>query len=108
MSAPFVAQLRTGGKALRLGAPGEPVITLRVQIADTWDTIRVDAPDSMPVSVVKQQVLATLMPDTPHSEEFVTKLNGWEVLDESVPLTEAGVVNGSTLLLHFRRRRPVR
>ena len=31
-----------------------------------------------------------------------------EVLDENVSLSEAGAVNGSTFLLHYRHRRPVR
>ena len=57
---------------------------------------------------VKEQALAALMPDASHPGEFITKLNGAEVLDENVSLADAGVLNGSTLLVHHRRRQPVR
>ena len=108
MTTPFVAQLRVRPDALRLGMDGEPVITLRVQVAETWDTIRIDAPPDTPVSVIKQHALDALLPDAPHTNEFMTKLNGFEVLDENVSVGEAGAKNGSTFLLHYRRRRPVR
>ena len=41
-------------------------------------------------------------------QDFVVKLRGWEVLDESASLADAGVVDGSILLLTYRRRRAVR
>ena len=108
MTTPFVAQLRVRPDALRLGTDAEPVITMRVQVAEIWDTIRIDAPSDTPVSVIKERALKALVPDAPHPEEFMTKLNGWEVLDENVSVAEAGAVSGSTFLLHYRRRRPVR
>jgi hypothetical protein len=108
MTPPFVAQLRVRPDTLRLGTGTGPVITLRVQVAEIWDTIRIDATADTAVSVVKQRALEALVPDAPQAEEFVTKLNAWEVLDENVSLAEAGAVNGSTFLLHYRRRRPVR
>ena len=40
--------------------------------------------------------------------DFVVKLRGWEILDEGASLADAGVIDGSILLLTFRRRRPVR
>ena len=40
--------------------------------------------------------------------DFVVKLRGWEILDEAASLADAGVIDGSILLLTFRRRRPVR
>jgi hypothetical protein len=108
VSTPFVAQLRVRPDAIRLGTDGEPVITLRVQVADIWDTIRIDAPSDTSVSVIKQRALEALVPDSPRPEEYVTKLNGWEVLDENASLSSAGAVSGSTFLLHSRRRHPVR
>ena len=57
---------------------------------------------------VKLRALEALYPEAQMHQDFVVKLNGWEVLDESVSLTDAGVINGSTLLLTFRRRRAVR
>jgi hypothetical protein len=104
---PFVAQLRARPEAIRLGTPGDPVITVRVQVPETWDTVRIDAPPDTPVLLLKQRALETLVPGA-EQIEWVTKLRGFEVLDETASLSAAGVVNGSTLLVTFRRRRPVR
>jgi hypothetical protein len=41
-------------------------------------------------------------------EDFVFKLRGWEILDEVVSHADAGVIDGSILLLTHRRRRAVR
>jgi hypothetical protein len=41
-------------------------------------------------------------------EDYVLKLNGWEVLDESASLAATGAVDGSIFLVTGRRRRPVR
>ena len=105
---PFVAQLRSRPGVIRLGTSDEPVITLRVQSAETWDTVRVEAPAGMPVVEVKRAALDVLVPDEPYYRNFMLKLNGFEVLNEEATLTEAGAKNGSTLLVHLRRRRPVR
>jgi hypothetical protein len=59
------------------------------------------------VIALKQSALETLVPNAEQAE-FVTKLRGFEVLDESASLSAAGVANGSTLLVTYRRRRPVR
>ena len=107
MSAPFVAQLRARPETIRLGTAGAPVITIRVQVPEVWDTVRVDAPPDMPVLTVKERALETLMPGSDVAL-FVTKLRGFEVLDETASLSAAGVANGSTLLVTSRRRRPVR
>lgn len=107
-AAPFVTQLRSRPGVIRLGTGDEPVITLRVQSAETWDTVRVEAPASMPVIEVKRAALEVLVPDEPYHQDFMIKLNGFEVLNEDATLTEAGAKNGSTLLVHLRRRRPVR
>lgn len=104
---PFVAQLRARPEVIRLGTTGEPVITVRVQVPEVWDTVRIDAPPSTPVLVLKQRALETLMIGAEQAD-YVTKLRGFEVLDESASLASAGVVTGSTLLVTSRRRRPVR
>jgi len=106
-SIPFVAQLRSRPETIRLGTAGEPVITVRVQVPEVWDTVRIDAPTTTPVIVLKQRALETLMP-TAEQAEYVTKFRGFEVLDETTALSAAGVENGSTLLVTSRRRRPVR
>ena len=104
---PFVAQLRARPEVIRLGTAGDPVITVRVQVPEVWDTVRIDAPPLTPVLTLKQRALETLMPGA-EPVEWVTKFRGFEVLDETVSLSGAGVENGSTLLVTSRRRRPVR
>ena len=106
-SAPFVTQLRARPETIRLGTEGDPVISVRVQVPETWDTVRIDVPPLTPVLTVKRRALETLAPGA-DAIEWVTKLRGFEVLDETVSLSAAGVINGSTLLVTNRRRRPVR
>jgi hypothetical protein len=104
---PFVAQLRARPEAIRLGTAGDPVITVRVQVPEVWDTVRIDAPLDTPVLVLKQRALEVLVAGS-EPADWVTKLRGFEVLDETATLSAAGVLNGSTLLVTSRRRRPVR
>ena len=104
---PFVTQLRARPEAIRLGTAGDPIITVRVQVPEVWDTVRIDAPPDTPVNALKLRALDTLVPNA-DAAEWVTKLRGFEVLDESASLSAAGAVNGSTLLVTSRRRRPVR
>jgi hypothetical protein len=109
MSVPFTAQLRSRPEVIRLGTGSEPVITIRVQVPEVWDTVRIDAPADTPVSVVKERALQAMMPDEEGSVAgYVMKLAGWEVLDERVSLADAGAKHGSIFLLTNRRRRPVR
>ena len=108
MTQPFTAQLRSRPEVLRLGTGNEPVITVRVQVPEVWDTLRVEAPADTPVVLLKARALETLMPDVPHHEGFVTKLGGWEVLDEGASLSAVGAKNGSIFLITSRRRHPVR
>ena len=83
-------------------------MSLRVQMAERWDTVRVDAPAGGPVLDVKLRALEALEPDAEPHEQYVLKLNGFEILDENASLADAGAVDGSTFLLTSRRRRPVR
>ena len=106
-STPFVAQLRARPEVIRLGTTGEPVITVRVQVPEVWDTVRIDAPPNTPVLVLKERALEVLMPGA-EQVAYITKFRGFEVLDETATLSAAGVENGSTLLVTSRRRRPVR
>jgi hypothetical protein len=104
--APFVASLRARPDTIRVADGGEWMV--RVQSLEMWDTVRLETSPSATVREVKEHALAALLPDGGHPGEFVTKLNGIEVLDEEVSLADAGVLNGSTLLLTYRRRQPVR
>ena len=108
MTPPFVSQLRTGPEVLVIGSGGGPRLHLRVQLADVWDTVRVEAPASEPLISVKLRVLEELGVEPVDQVAYVTKLGGFEMLDENLSLQEIGVTDGSTLLLAVRRRRPVR
>lgn len=108
MSAPFVTQLRARPGTIRLGMRDQPTITLRVEMPEVWDTVRIQAPPTDTVETVKQRALAALFPQAQYHEDFVVKLHGWEILNEHESLAAAGVVDGGILLLTFRRRRPLR
>jgi len=73
-----------------------------------WDAVRIEALPSASVLEIKRCALAELVPDESDAHDYVVKLRGHEVLDESVSLEAAGARNGSTLLITSRRRRPVR
>jgi hypothetical protein len=105
---PFAATLRSRPEALRVGAAGEATITVRVQMPEVWDAVRIEAPPTEPVLSVKRCALEALYPEADFPDEFVLKLNGFEVLDESATVAETGAVDGSIYLLTHRRRRPVR
>ena len=105
---PFVAQLRSRPGAIRLGAPDEPVLSLRVQMPEVWDMVRFELPPTTPVREVKARALALLQPGAAPLESYVCKLAGFEVLDEELSVAAAGVRDGSTLLLTSRHRQPVR
>jgi hypothetical protein len=107
MSAPFVTQLRTSPAPIKLAEPGPGTITVRVEASDIWETVRVIARPEAPVAELKKRVVARLFPNHQYVDDFVLKLHGWEVLDERSSLAESGVVDGSILLLAYRRRRAV-
>jgi hypothetical protein len=92
---------------VRLGADGQPRITVRVQLLEAWDVVRVETPPSERVGTLKAAALAALQPNGDPPDVFVLKLNGFEVLDENVSVADTGARNGSTFLVTYRRRRPV-
>jgi hypothetical protein len=109
MTEPFVAQLRTRGDVIELASPSGPAITVRVEMPEVWDTVRLHASPDEPVLTIKRRALEALYPGSElHDEEYVVKLQGWEVLDESASLAATGAVDGSIFLVTGRRRRPVR
>jgi len=105
--APFTTQLRASRAPLRLGT-GADTISFRVEAADLWDAVVVIAAPSTPISEVKRAAIEALLPNAELGEDFVLKLRGWEMLDQHEPIRDAGVMDGSILLLARRRRRPVR
>ena len=106
---PFVTTLRSRKGTIRLAPEGENAITVRVEMPEVWDVVRVHAsPDERAVTV-KRRALEVLMPGAElRDEDFVLKLNGWEVLDETASLAATGAVDGSIFLVTNRKRRPVR
>jgi hypothetical protein len=108
MTSPFVTTLRNNGEVISLADGSEPVLHLRVQIAELWDSVRVDALPSEPVISVKRAALEALYPDGADSDAYVVRLHGFEVLDEAVSLSGVGARDGSIFLLVNRRRQPVR
>ena len=108
MSQPFVAQLRARGDTIDLvRTPGAPRITVRVEMPEVWDTVKIDVSPSEIVSVVVSAALEQLDPAA-HARDLVLKLRGFEVLNEQQSLAEVGARDGSCFLLTSRRRRPVR
>lgn len=107
MSSRFVNSLRTRGEAFKLGSATSDPMKVRAQVLEAWDTIVVDADPSASVRSLKQLALRELYPVDRPEEEFVVKLNGFELLDEDAPLSASGARNGSTFLITDRRRRPV-
>ena len=107
-STPFVATVRSRPGVIRLGDPASPTITIRVQMPEVWDTVRLEVPPDEPVLSVKVRALEALFPEGDFHEDFVLKLRGFEVLEENSSAADAGAVDGSIFLLTHRRRRPVR
>ena len=108
MSATFANQMRARAETIDLGGEGERMV-FRMQLIDMWDVVRVSAGADLPVIEAKRACLEAL--GNVHSrnvDDYVMKLNGFEVLDENESLAVAGAVNGSTFLLHPRRKAPVR
>lgn len=104
----FVNSLRAGRETIDLSRAGEPSITVRVEMAEVWDTVRVAASPNEPVVSIKRAALDAMCPEAPMPEGFVMKLRGWEILDEGASLTDAEATDGSIFLLTYRRRRAVR
>ena len=105
---PFTAQLRAQPGIIVVGAADAPERwTVRVQVSNAWDAVRISAPPTEPVLTLKLRALEALWSDTPYHDDFVVKLRGAEV-DERASLADVGAADGSILLLMLRRRRPVR
>ena len=109
MKAPFVTTLRSRKTTIDLApADAADAITIRVEMPEVWDVVGVVALPTDSVLEVKKRAIEALYSDAGLLEDFVLKLRGWVILDETASLADAGVVNGSILLLTHRRRRPVR
>ena len=112
MTAPFVVQLRSRPGVSVLAQRGDDTegetLRLRVEMPEVWDVARIDASPGEPVLAVKVHALAALYPKARSHEDFVIKLGGIEIFDESASVADSGARDGSIFLLTHRRRRPVR
>ncbi len=106
---PFVTALRTArGVVVRVGADGGERVTVRVQFEALWDAVAFDVRADETVETLVRAALARFgQGDVPMSE-FVTKLNGWEVKSLAETIAGSGARDGSTFLVAYRFRRPVR
>ncbi len=104
---PFVTALRSRPGIVRVGE-GAQRMTVRVQLEERWETLAFDAASEAPVLALKHAALARFGQAEVPVEDFVLKLRGVEILDEQESLIAATARDGSTFLLAFRRRRPVR
>ena len=108
MSVPFVNELRTSDDVVTLGNGDADTLHLRVQLAELWEALRVDASASTSVEAVKKAALDRFFPDGEPVADFVVKLRGFEILEETETLAASGFRDGSTLLVSRRRRMPVK
>ncbi len=106
-SRPFVSQVRVRPGTIRVGSPGAEPFFVRVEIPEAWDALLFETSPDTPVSQLKLQALSRLLAAS-NSDDYVVKLRGILVPDESVSLSQAGALDGSIFLVTSARRRPVR
>ena len=104
---PFVTQLRSRHGIVKLG-DGATRITVRIELAEQWDTVAFDVAADTPVLALKRAALAEFGLGSVNSDEFVLKLRGIEVVNEGESVASGSARNGSSYLLAYRHRRPVR
>lgn len=107
MSSAFVGQLRATRAPIVMES-GAGTITVRAEASDIWETARVTTKPATRVSDFARAVVKAVYGETAHEGEFVLKHRGWELLDPLATLADAGIVDGSIVLVAYRRRRPVR
>jgi hypothetical protein len=107
VSAPFVTELRARRETVHVGTKDGRAFTLRVEVPELWDVVRVSAAPDATVEELKAASLRALNPRA-NPDAYVIKLRGFEVLDERTSVEDAGAIDGSIFLLTHRRRRPVR
>ena len=107
-SLPFVTSLRSRHGIVRVPGAGASRITVRVEMPERWETIAFDVPTEAPVHVLMLEALAQFGLQNALPGDFVLKLRGFDVLAEQESIAASGARDGSTYLITYRRRRPVR
>jgi hypothetical protein len=83
-------------------------MTVRVTVADAWETFALEAAVGESAAALKERALASARIDVARAPLYEMKVGGALVRDESKPLVGLGVRNGASLVVLSRRRRPVR
>jgi hypothetical protein len=82
-------------------------LPLRVMVEDVWDEVFLELPEETALAEVKRRALE-LTRVMRNPSEYMLKFRGAELSDESLSLSEAGLVPNGALIVLSRRRRPVR
>ena len=107
MSTQFVNSLRARRSTIRLAPEGAPAITIRVEMPEVWDVVRIIVAPTDPILAVKVRALEALFPEAEVHQDFILKFRGWEILDEAAPLAYVGLTDGTILQLTHSRPPPV-
>lgn len=102
----FVNTLRVRPGTLELG--GADAMTVRVQLADAWDSVAISAGAGTTLRAVKDAAFAVLGHPHDLAADYVMKLRGVDMPVESLELGDSAARDGSTFILVRRVRRPVR
>ena len=102
----FVSGLRTAS-VIRVGEGEGAPMTIRAQVLELWDAVRVETWPTVSVADVKRAALAALDSGA-DPELYAVKVAGFAVVNDNGSLRDAGVENGSILSIGHRWRRPVR
>jgi hypothetical protein len=79
-----------------------------VQFEPLWDAFVVDASNEAPVaSLVSAAIQRFGLAGVPASD-FMVKLRGWEVKGADATVGSSGGKDGSTYLVQYRYRRPIK
>ena len=107
-SLPFVTQLRSRAGLNRLDEGAAERIVVRVQLLEQWETLAWDVATLTTVAMLKRESLIACGLPHASADDYVLKLRGIDVRDESETVPASGARDGSTYLLTHRRRRAVR
>ena len=104
---PFVTQLRSRAGVNRLDEGVAERVVVRVQLLEQWETVAWDVASITTVATLKREALVAFGLKQAIADDYVFKLRGIEVRDESATVPASGARDGSTYLLAYRRRRAV-
>ncbi len=82
--------------------------TLRVCVADAWDTVSLGVTPSHTVRRVKAEGLAAAGRGSVDPELYEVKYHGALVLDEGATLESLNIPDGAPIIILRARRQPVR